>query len=45
MIAMAAEAMRAAGAVNGEFVVRVNTRRLLNAVLADVGANDDTVRQ
>ena len=44
MIAMAAEAMRAAGAVNGEFVVRVNTRRLLNAVLADVGANDDTVR-
>ncbi len=38
MIAMAAEAMRAAGASDGEFVVRVNTRRLLNAVLESVGA-------
>ncbi|MEL7547396.1 MAG: histidine--tRNA ligase [Pseudomonadota bacterium] len=44
MIAMAAEAMRAAGAASGEFQVRVNTRRLLNAVLARVGANDDTAR-
>ena len=33
MVAMAAEAMRAAGAGDGEFAVRVNTRRLLNAVL------------
>lgn len=44
MIAMAAEAMRAAGAVDGEFAIRVNTRRLLNAVLASVGANDETVK-
>lgn len=42
MIAMAAEAMRAAGAAEGEFVVRVNTRRLLNAVLSMVGANSDS---
>ncbi|MGB3625036.1 MAG: ATP phosphoribosyltransferase regulatory subunit, partial [Henriciella sp.] len=44
MIAMAAEAMRAAGAGDGEFAVRVNTRRLLNAVLDGVGANSDTAR-
>ncbi len=44
MIAMAAEAMRAAGAGDGEFVVRVNTRRLLNAVLEGVGASDESVR-
>ncbi|MEL7108709.1 MAG: histidine--tRNA ligase [Pseudomonadota bacterium] len=44
MIAMAAEAMRAAGAQDGEFVVRVNTRRLLNAVLEGVGATDEGVR-
>ena len=44
MIAMAAEAMRAAGARDGEFVVRVNTRLLLNAVLGEVGAGDDKVR-
>lgn len=44
MIAMAAEAMRAAGAADGEFTIRVNTRRLLNAVLETVGANDDTAR-
>ncbi len=44
MIAMAAEAMRAAGARDGEFVVRVNTRLLLNAVLDGVGAGADTVR-
>lgn len=41
MIAMAAEAMRAAGAAEGEFVVRVNTRRLLNSVLSVVGADTD----
>ncbi len=44
MIAMAAEAMRAAGAKDGEFTVRVNTRRLLNAVLDGVGARDASVR-
>ena len=44
MIAMAAEAMRAAGAGDGDFVVRVNTRRLLNAVLEDVGATTESVR-
>lgn len=44
MIAMAAEAMRAAGAADGEFTIRVNTRRLLNAVLENVGANDESAR-
>jgi len=44
MIAMAAEAMRAAGAAPGEFQVRVNTRRLLNAMLDNVGANSDAAR-
>ncbi|WP_084395626.1 histidine--tRNA ligase [Henriciella aquimarina] len=44
MVAMAAEAMRAAGAGDGEFAVRVNTRRLLNAVLDGVGANGEAVR-
>ncbi|MEQ9315636.1 MAG: histidine--tRNA ligase [Henriciella sp.] len=44
MIAMAAEAMRAAGAGDGEFAVRVNTRRLLNAVLDGVGATSDATR-
>ncbi len=42
MIAMAAEAMRAAGASDGEFTIRVNTRRLLNVVLSKVGAEDET---
>jgi len=44
MIAMAAEAMRAAGAADGEFTIRVNTRRLLNAVLENVGAGDEGTR-
>ena len=44
MVAMAAEAMRAAGAGDGEFAVRVNTRRLLNAVLDGVGANGEGTR-
>ena len=44
MIAMAAEAMRAAGAATGEFTIRVNTRRLLNAVLERVGATRDVTR-
>ena len=44
MVAMAAEAMRAAGAADGEFVIRVNTRQLLNAVLDGVGASGDGQR-
>lgn len=44
MIAMAADAMRAAGASEGGFAIRVNTRRLLDAVLESVGANSDAVR-
>jgi histidyl-tRNA synthetase len=38
MIAMGAEALRAIGMKPGEFVIRVNTRRLLNGVLDSVGA-------
>lgn len=44
MIAMAAEAMRAAGAETGEFVIRVNTRQLLNAVLGEAGAENEETR-
>ncbi|MEO0982993.1 MAG: histidine--tRNA ligase [Pseudomonadota bacterium] len=45
MIAMAAEAMRAAGAAEGEAVIRVNTRKLLNGVLEAIGATGDGVRR
>lgn len=38
MIAMGAETLRAVGMKDGEFVLRVNTRRLLNGVLSAVGA-------
>lgn len=38
MIAMGAQALRAVGMKDGEFVIRVNTRRLLNGVLDSVGA-------
>ncbi|MEO0713022.1 MAG: histidine--tRNA ligase [Pseudomonadota bacterium] len=44
MVAMAAEALRALGLGDGEFVVRVNTRRLLNGVLEGVQANDEAGR-
>ena len=44
MIAMAAEAIRAAGAAPGEFVVRVNTRRLLDGVLSEAGVSDTGAR-
>ena len=44
MVAMAAEAMRAAGAGDGEFRIRVNTRRLLNGVLEQAGANTEAAR-
>ena len=44
MIAMGAEAMRAVGMETGEFILRVNTRRLLNGVLDGVGANSARTR-
>lgn len=44
MVAMAAEAMRAAGAGDGEFQIRVNTRRLLNGVLEEAGAKTSASR-
>lgn len=44
MIAMAAQAMRAAGAESGQFVVRVNTRRLLDGVLAAAGISGEPAR-
>ncbi len=44
MIAMAAEVMRAAGLRDGEFVIRVNDRRLLDGVLESLGSADDTRR-
>lgn len=44
MVAMAAEAMRAAGAGSGEFQIRVNTRRLLNGVLEEAGAKSEKAR-
>lgn len=44
MIAMGAEALRAVGMEAGEFVIRVNTRRLLNGVLDGVSANNPETR-
>ena len=44
MIAMGAEALRAVGMETGEFVIRVNTRRLLNGVLDGVGATQAETR-
>jgi len=44
MIAMGAEALRAVGMETGEFVIRVNTRRLLNGVLDGVGASSANTR-
>ncbi|MAN45645.1 MAG: histidine--tRNA ligase [Hyphomonas sp.] len=44
MIAMGAEALRAVGMETGEFVIRVNTRRLLNGVLDGVGASNPETR-
>lgn len=44
MIAMGAEALRAVGMETGEFVIRVNTRRLLNGVLDGVGASNANTR-
>lgn len=44
MIAMGAEALRAVGFDENEYVIRVNTRRLLNGVLGAVGAEDAELR-
>jgi histidyl-tRNA synthetase len=41
---MGAEALRAIGMQPGEFVIRVNTRRLLNGVLGSVGAENAGTR-
>jgi len=40
MIALAAEVMRAAGLKDGEYIVRVNDRRLLDGVLESIGASE-----
>ncbi len=45
MIAIAAEAMQAAGAGKGEYVVKVNTRLLLDGVMEAASVADPAVRQ
>jgi histidyl-tRNA synthetase len=45
MIAIAAAAMKAAGAGAGEYVVKVNTRLLLDGVMEAAGVSDAAVRQ
>ncbi|MEM0986376.1 MAG: histidine--tRNA ligase [Pseudomonadota bacterium] len=44
MVAMGAAALRATGLDSGDFVIRVNTRRLLNGVLERAGVSDSAVR-
>lgn len=44
MIAVAAEAMKAAGASPGEFQIRINTRRLLDGVMEAASVADPAVR-
>ncbi|MCF8880563.1 histidine--tRNA ligase [Hyphobacterium sp. SN044] len=44
MIALASEVMRAAGLKDGEYVVRVNDRRILDGVLEGIGASDPGLR-
>ena len=44
MIAMAAEVMRGVGLADGEYVIRVNDRRLLDGVLDMIGANSPESR-
>ncbi|MEL6385898.1 MAG: histidine--tRNA ligase [Pseudomonadota bacterium] len=41
MVAMGAAALRATGLGGGDFVIRVNTRRLLNGILDLAGVTDD----
>jgi len=43
MIAMAGEAMRAAGAETGEFVIRFSTRGLMDDLLSQANANADKI--
>ncbi len=44
MIAIAAEAMEAAGAGRGEYVIRVNSRQLLDGIMETAGVVDSTQR-
>ncbi len=44
MIAIAAEAMKAAGAAPGEYQIRVNTRRLLDGVMEAANVSDPAIR-
>ena len=44
MIAIAAEAMEAAGAKRGEYIIRVNSRQLLEAVLETAGVTEAVQR-
>ncbi|MDP3738443.1 MAG: histidine--tRNA ligase [Hyphomonadaceae bacterium] len=44
MIAIAAEAMEAAGAAKGEYVIRVNSRQLLDGIMETAGVTDPAQR-
>ena len=44
MVAMGAEALRALGLKPGEFLIRINTRRLLDGILKDIQANSEEAR-
>src|SRR5262245_24003364 len=44
MIAIAAEAMEAAGAAKGEYVIRVNSRQLLDGIMETAGVADPAQR-
>lgn len=44
MIAMAADVMRAAGLKDGEYMIRVNDRRILDGVLESIGAGRPDTR-
>jgi histidyl-tRNA synthetase len=45
MIAIAAEAMEAAGAAKGEYVIRVNSRQLLDGIMETAGVTDAAQRR
>jgi histidyl-tRNA synthetase len=46
MLAMTCEALDAAGLQRGQYILRVNTRRLLNGVMETIGvAEDDTAKK
>ncbi|MAP93593.1 MAG: histidine--tRNA ligase [Ponticaulis sp.] len=44
MVAMMAQAIRAAGAAEGRFVVRVNSRQLMSGLLDQIGTSDEGTR-